>query len=513
VSARTPASHPEPPSRPIRFFHRGVIVEVDGCSPTRSVLDWLREDARCTGTKEGCNEGDCGACTVIVGDLVELGDAQAGDGLRLRTVNACIQFMPTLHGRALFTVEDLRRIAGGTLHPVQQALVDCHASQCGFCTPGFAMSLAGCYERHSALGTRPTREALADEISGNLCRCTGYRPILDAGERMFDLPPARLDPAPVIQALLSLRAREGFLHAAAGARFHAPRSIEALAKLRWEHPKAVLLAGATDIGLWVNKQLRELPELIYVGQVSELQRIAPLDEGLRIGAGVSLEAAFAALTQMAPGLRELWLRFGSPPVRHAGTLGGNVANGSPVGDGAPALMALGASLVLRRGDAQRRLPLDDFYLGYQCNALAPGEFIEAIEVPRPGPASRLRAYKLSKRYDSDISAVCAALWFELDAHGAVARARFAYGGMAAIAKRARHAEAALIGRRFDEAGIRLAMDALQYDFTPISDLRASAACRMRVARNFLLRLWLQTRAESPLSQAQTSVRPLHGVGA
>ena len=374
------------PPRPIRFFHQGAIVEVADAAPTRSVLDWLREDARCSGTKEGCNEGDCGACTVVIGELARPGSGE----LALHSVNACIQFLPTLDGKALFSVEDLKPIAvaAGTaspqgLHPVQQAMVDCHGSQCGFCTPGFVMSLWSTYERAGSGGTRPTRQQLADELSGNLCRCTGYRPILDAGQRMFDLPAARLDAAPVVAALRKLQQGPTLEYARAkpGGRFVAPRTLEVLATLRAQLPHATLLAGCTDIGLWVNKQFRELGDILYVGEVDELKRIDTQQGVLRIGAGASLEAAWRALAARWPTLTDMWLRFASPPIRNAGTMGGNVANGSPIGDSAPVLIALDAQLVLRRGERERRLPLEQFYVDYMVNRLEPGEFLQAIELP------------------------------------------------------------------------------------------------------------------------------------
>ena len=487
---------------PIRFFHRGQVVEVSGVRPTRSVLDWLREDARCTGTKEGCNEGDCGACTVVVGEL-------QGETLALSTVNACIQFMPTLEGKALFTVEDLAPLAGGGLHPVQQALVDCHGSQCGFCTPGFVMSLWSAYERHAAEGTRPGRQALADELAGNLCRCTGYRPILDAGERMFELPPVRLDPAPVVAALTSLRRDMGFAYAApnpaAGGRvdgFHAPIDLAGLWDALAAAPGARLLAGGTDIGLWVNKQFRDLGDIVYLGHVAELQRLEPSREGLYIGAGVTLEAAWQALAARHPELTEVWLRFASPPIRHAGTLGGNVANGSPIGDAAPVLMALDARIDLACKSGVRSLPLHEFYTGYLKNRLAPGEIVLGLWVPATTAA--VRAYKVSKRFDSDISALCAGLSVTL-VSGRVAEVRIAFGGMAATVQRARAAEAALRGQPWTEAAVEAARAALATDFQPLSDLRASQAYRLQVARNLLLRFWLETRVDDPLPPAATSV--------
>jgi xanthine dehydrogenase small subunit len=494
------------PTRPIRFVHRGAVVEVEGLPPTTTALAWLREHARCTGTKEGCNEGDCGACTVL---LAEPAGPGADGELRLRSVNACLTFLPMLDGKALLSVEDLAE--GGALHPAQQALVECHGSQCGFCTPGFAVSLAACYEQHAAQGTRPTRAQLADALAGNLCRCTGYRPILDAGQRMFELPPRRLASAALAALLRPLAADAPLDYAApdpasgASARWLAPRSVEALAAAYAAQPQARLLAGATDVGLWVNKQLRALPLLIHVGAVAGLHDIAEREGVLTIGAAAPLEDAWAALTARIPTLAEVWLRFAGPPVRHAGTLGGNLANGSPIGDGAPVLIALGARLVLRRGGRQRRLALDEFYVDYRVNRLEPGEFVEAIEVPLPVAGTAVRAYKLGKRFDSDISTVCAALAVTL-AGDRVADARFAYGGMAAIVKRAAHAEAAVRGQPWTEATVRAAMAALAADYRPLADLRGSAAYRLRVAQNLLWRLWLQTRGQEPLPAEATQVR-------
>jgi len=517
--------------QPIRFFHRGKIVDVTGVHPTRSVLDWLREDARCTGTKEGCNEGDCGACTVVIGELAT--DPQAPgavDGLSLQTVNACIQFLPTLHGKALFTVEDLKaqcqaaphrtekakdgKHAVHTLHPVQQAMVDCHGSQCGFCTPGFVMSLWATYEHHQAGGTQPTRQQLADDLSGNLCRCTGYRPILDAGQRMFDLPSVRLDTRPVVAALTALRDDGAALSYAAplGARmdhFHAPRTLAQLAALREQNPRAQLLAGSTDVGLWVNKQFRDLGDIIYVGDVAEMKAIEDRpDNGgeLYIGAGASLEAAFGALVERVPSLAEVWLRFASPPIRHAGTMGGNVANGSPIGDSPPVLMSLDAQIELRRGDVVRRMPLPDFYLDYMKNQLQPGEFVQGLAVPHAAMKRQVRAYKISKRFDCDISALCAGFAIELEAGGDTVKAvRLAFGGMAATVKRAANAEAALLGKPWTQASVATAKLALAQDFKPLSDMRASADYRLQVAQNLIQRLWLETRAEDALSLEETSV--------
>jgi xanthine dehydrogenase small subunit len=515
-------------TQPIRFFHRGRIVDVSGVHPTRSVLDWLREDAHCTGTKEGCNEGDCGACTVVIGELATDANAPGAiGGLQLQTVNACIQFLPTLHGKALFTVEDLKaqcttppsqksqdnKHPVHTLHPVQQAMVDCHGSQCGFCTPGFVMSLWSTYEHHQAEGTQPTRQQLADDLSGNLCRCTGYRPILDAGQRMFDLPAVRLDTKPVVAALTALQNDVLDYAAPLGARmdhFHAPKTLAQLAALREQKPRAQLLAGSTDVGLWVNKQFRDLGDIIYVGDVAEMKTIEVRSgdgaEELYIGAGASLESAFEALVQRVPSLTDVWLRFASPPIRHAGTMGGNVANGSPIGDSPPVLMSLDAEIELRRGDAVRRMPLPDFYIDYMKNQLQPGEFVQGLAIPLAAMRRQVRAYKISKRFDCDISALCAGFAIELEAGSDTVKAvRLAFGGMAATVKRAAGAEAALVGKPWTQASVATAKLALAQDFKPLSDMRASADYRLQVAQNLVQRLWLETRAEDALPLEETSV--------
>ncbi|HLX01097.1 MAG TPA: xanthine dehydrogenase small subunit [Trinickia sp.] len=494
-------------THPIRFYCRGAVREVSGVPATRTVLQHLREDLHCTGTKEGCAEGDCGACTVVVGEL------DANGALALKAVNACIQFLPTLDGRALFTVEDLRA-ADGALHPVQQALVDCHGSQCGFCTPGFVMSMWALYENQPASNGLPTRAEINTALSGNLCRCTGYRPIVDAAQKMFDYqqyPRAAFDRETLTRALQSIQRDGTFTYAAPDTRgaefgtptYWAPATLAEFAKLRAEHPRARVLAGSTDVGLWVTKQFRELGDILYIGNVAELKAIERDGATLTIGAAASLEDAYAALAADYPELAELWTRFASLPIRNAGTLGGNVANGSPIGDSMPALIALNARVVIRHGANTRTLPLDAFYLGYQKTALEPGEFVAAISVPLPSPDLRFRTYKVSKRYDQDISAVCAAFACHVT-DGQITEARIAFGGMAATPKRAEHAEAALAGSPWDEAAARRAMGALASDYQPLTDMRASSAYRMKAARNVLWRFYLETRDEAPLALADVN---------
>ena len=437
----------------ITFLLNGEEMRVRDAGATETLLDFLRERRGLTGTKEGCNEGDCGACTVMVTD---------GDGAR--ALNACILFLPQLHGKAVRTVEGLAG-PGGALHPVQQAMIDRHGSQCGFCTPGFVMSMATAHLNG--------REDFDDQLAGNLCRCTGYAPIVEAAkaaagaavpDHIRDVPP-EVGPQSDEDCFL-------------------PETSDALAAWYLDHPEATLIAGATDVGLWVTKGLRDLAPVAFLGRIGDLKGVEIGADRVRIGAGVSLTALGEAVRPLHPDFAELIRRYGSVQVRNAATIGGNIANGSPIGDGPPALIALGATLHLRQGEARREIALEDFFLDYGRQDRRPGEFVDAVSFARQ--SDRLRCYKLSKRFDQDISAVCGCLSISV-AEGVVAEARIAFGGMAGIPKRALAAEAALVGRPWTEATVRAAMAAMAEDFTPLTDMRASAAYRLEAAANMVLR--------------------------
>jgi len=498
------------PAEAIRFVLDDESVELSPTAPTRTVLQVLREDLGRTGTKEGCAEGDCGACTVVLAEPY-------GQGLRYRAVNSCIQFAPTLDGVALLTVESLKRSLaarrGGGLHPVQAAMVKQHGSQCGFCTPGFVMSLFALYKTDPA----PSRVAVNDALAGNLCRCTGYRPIVDAAQDMYrlaaDIPASGHDwlsapagmSAPgahegehrLAQRLRALQRPRGVVFRHPAGRFFAPVTAEELTAVRQAAPEARLLAGGTDVGLWVTKQHRPLRDMLYVGKVRELARIETTASHIEIGAAVTVQDAMPVLIEAFPDMDELLRRYGSPPIRNAATLGGNVANGSPIGDSMPAFIALGATVVLRQGDRSRELNMEDFFLGYQKNALAPDELLETVRVPRLQPNTHFRTYKISKRFDQDISAVCAAFAVTLDGTR-IAAARLAWGGLAAVPRRAPAAEAALAGQMWSAETLERGAMRLAEDFTPLTDMRASADYRLRVARNLMRKFYLETAGGTPV---------------
>jgi xanthine dehydrogenase small subunit len=485
----------EDPRKSLNFRFRGANVALSDFAPRATLLDWLREEAGATGTKEGCGEGDCGACTIVL--------ARNRDGaLTHEAANACVLLLGQVDGAEVMTVEDLAD--GANLHPVQQAMVDQHGSQCGFCTPGIVMSLFALYQRNEPA----TRAAICDQLAGNLCRCTGYRPIIDAA-----LETCRGAPADKFvqqaearaQALATIADAADLFVGDETAFFAAPASERSLAQLYARHKDAVLVGGATDVGLWVTKQLRDPRKIIWLGRVAGLDRMETTPEGLDIFATTSLERAMPKLAELHPDLGEIMRRFGSAQVRVSGTVGGNIANGSPIGDLPPALIALGASVELRLGDVSRVLPLEDFFIAYGKQDRAPGEYVRRIHAPRLKPDQHYRSFKVSKRFDEDISAVMSGFRFTLQGRRIV-EARIAYGGMAATPKRAGGAEKALIGANLDDpTSWSVAIAAIATDFSPLSDMRATSAYRSRVAANLLLKGLLEVAG----GQRATRIGDLH----
>ncbi|WP_168074593.1 xanthine dehydrogenase small subunit [Caulobacter sp. SSI4214] len=476
----------------IRFLLDGEAREVHGANPTTTLLEHLRGPMRRTGTKEGCAEGDCGSCTVLVGE-------PEGEGVAWRAVNACIQLLPMVHGKALMTVESLAK--NGQPHPVQQAMVDRHGSQCGFCTPGIVMSL---YAR--AIGAKGARAPVGEVLAGNLCRCTGYGPIIEVANGLSAEAAPEVDLSAVRDETMLTLSFQDEVHGVTRT-WLAPRTADELAQAYLEYPDATIVAGATDVGLWVTKLRKPLPTLISLSEVAELKALRETEGGLWIGAGVRYVDAIAAVAKLYPDLGAMMRRLGSTQVRNSGTIGGNIANGSPIGDMPPALIAAGARLVLRRGGERREMALEAFFLDYGKQDRRPGEFVEAVIAPRLDVGRIFKVFKLSKRFDQDISAVCGAFSLLVE-DGVVRDARVAFGGMAGTPKRAQACEAALIGKPWTEATVEAAMGALDADYTPMSDMRASAAYRSLAARNMLRKVLLES--QDPGAETRIVPESAHG---
>ena len=450
----------------IKFLLNGATTVLENPNPSTTLLDYLRETCGLTGTKEGCNEGDCGACTVSIAGL-------EGPDLVHRAMNACILFLPQLHGKSVRSIEG---IAEDQPHPIQTAMVAHHGSQCGFCTPGFVMSLYAANQQG--------RKDFDNVLAGNLCRCTGYAPIIRAAEASTQ---SAMPPDETLQIAALHDDQDIQLNGA-----YLPANLDNFAKWYAANPDATLIAGATDVGLWVTKQLRQLRKIAYLHRLKALQTITLSAQGMRIGAGVTLERLGAAMVGHHDDFAELIRRFGSVQIRNAATIGGNIANGSPIGDGSPALMALHATLTLRHGQTRREIPLENYFLAYGKQDRSPGEFVEFIFI-HTQPDS-LRCYKITKRFDQDISALCGCFNLTIQ-HRQIADACIAFGGMAATPKRAAAVEAALINKPFTRASIDAALPAFAQDFQPISDMRASAEYRLQVAQNLLLKYFLETTTQ------------------
>ncbi|WP_271271634.1 xanthine dehydrogenase small subunit [Aliamphritea hakodatensis] len=481
----------------IQFLLNDELRSEDNLDPNTTVLKYLREQLGKTGTKEGCASGDCGACTVVLGEL-------HNGSMRYKSINSCLTFVSGLNGKQLITVEDLKH--AGELHPAQQAMVDCHGSQCGFCTPGFVMSMFALGKNIAAKNApEPDKHDIHEALAGNLCRCTGYRPIEDAAASMaqqpdqFDKHQARTITR--LQSIASQQAEQSTELQGAGRKAFNPRTLSELATLLKANPTAKLLAGGTDLALEVTQFHRDIDTLIYVGEVTELQQITTTDDFLELGAGASLTDCYASLTAEYPDFGALLQRFASLQIRNQGTLGGNIGNASPIGDSPPALIALNAQIVLRKGDQTRTLPLEEYFLSYKVTVQQPGEFIEKVLVPRAGSNQTFRSYKISKRLDDDISAVLGCFNLTVE-NGVIRQARVAFGGMAAIPMRARQCEQVLEGADWNKHTISLAKAALAEDFQPISDFRASKEYRLLTAANMLTRLFVEL--ESPAVETRVT---------
>jgi xanthine dehydrogenase small subunit len=484
----------------LRFIQRGQVVQLHNVPPTRTLLQLVREDLGLTGTKEGCNEGDCGACTVV------LGEPDGAGGLALKAVNSCIRLAHSIDGMALWTVQDI-----GTeknLHPCQQAMVDCHGSQCGFCTPGFVMSLFALYENH-AVGDAPTdhvidRVKAQEALSGNLCRCTGYRPILDAAQRMHQYPVQRIDAKQVLSKYellvhhsIGLEAEKTNKKASKStlegtSAYLQPTTLAQLLALRAQHPNAQLVAGCTDVGLWINKQHQQMAQIIDTTRVAELRRVERYPHHIAIGAAVTLHDAYAALVQDRPQLRDFASRFAGQSVRNSGTLGGNVANGSPIGDSMPLLIALGANVVLMSQRGHREMPLEKLYTGCRKNVMQPDEVLAWIKVPLPTADEFSRVYKISKRYDDDISAVCLGVSLRSDGER-ITSLSIGVGGVAATPVRAIKTEASCASFHWARGTLDTLKATLQAEFQPIGDMRASAAYRRDALGGLVERFWQESQ--------------------
>ena len=479
----------------LRFILNDGDVEITEIGATTTLLDYLRLTRRLRGSKEGCAEGDCGACTVLVGRI-------RGGELAYETVNACICFIGMLHGTHVVTIEHLSP-ANGPLHPVQQTMVDLHGSQCGFCTPGIVMSLYGLWMRNP----RPTVPQIEIALQGNLCRCTGYAPIVKAGLAMSSYGDVAADPLVAHREAMLARIRglqDGqTVDIGAGRnRIIVPATVDELARIYAETPTGTLVSGATDVGLWVTKFMRDIGPMIYIGHLDELHAIREAEGELVLGAAVTYSEATGAIERHFPQLGELWMRIGGGQVRNAGTIGANIANGSPIGDTPPPFIALGAHIILRKGNERREVRLRDFFIAYGKQDRQPGEFVEQVRIPYLPAGEKLACYKVTKRKDEDISALCGAFRVFVNDDGNVGMIRIAFGGMAATPKRAVAVEEALIGRPWTTATIEAAIPAFATDYQPLTDMRASAEYRLLAAQNLLRRFHLETTgAAERLSKA------------
>jgi len=482
----------------VRFLLNNDVVTIKNIDPNLTVLQYLREIQFKSGTKEGCASGDCGACTVVLAELDSNNDAQ----LHYKSINSCITFVGNLHGKQLITVEDLKD--GAKLHHAQQTIVDNHGSQCGFCTPGFVMSSFALHKHNQ----KPNRAEVLEALAGNLCRCTGYRSIIEAAitssqtseedsfaqhyqATVLKLAEFQNLPAPTLEGN--------------GHKFVSPKNIDELAYELKAEPKSTLVAGGTDLALSVTQNLATIDKLVYVGNVKELTRIEETDSHIIIGSALPYSQFIDTLHHYYPDLGEMIERIGSKQVRNTGTLGGNVGNASPIGDMPPALIALGATVTLHVSGVERTILVEDYFVDYKKTVLKPSEFIKSVQIPKPTHGQTLKLYKISKRIDDDISAVLAAFFIEQDSQQNITNVRLAFGGMAAIPKRAPAAEAVLQGNCLTDETVKQAKIALATDFQPMSDVRASDKYRMTVSQNLIEKCYLELQSANARQVIETRV--------
>lgn len=470
----------------IRFLLNDREIRISELGASQTLLDFLRLDQGLKGTKEGCAEGDCGACTVLVGRV-------RGGFLRYEAVNACIRLLASVDLCHVVSVEHLQGAKGG-LHPVQQAMVDHHASQCGFCTPGIVMSLYALWMENPT----PDENDIETALQGNLCRCTGYEPIVRAALAISDYGDPtrdrlRLERDRVLEKLTGMDDGQRVELTHEADRAILPNNVDDLARVLLEQPQATLVAGSTDVGLWITKFMRDIAPAVFIGHLEGLQHIKVANGAITIGAGVTYSDCEEVMVRTYPHLAGFWPRIGGQQVRNMGTLGGNIANGSPIGDTPPALIALNARIVLRNGATRRSLLLEQYFLDYGKQDRLSGEFLEEIHIPAQASGAMLAVYKISKRRDEDISSVCAAFNVTVE-KGTVTGANLAFGGMAATPKRATRCEAALMGKLWCEETVRQAAGNLTRDFAPLTDWRATKEYRGQVAQNMLLRFYLENSA-------------------
>ena len=460
-------------SNTISFVHKDQIIKIKNPDPNETLLNYIRTKLKKIGTKEGCAEGGCGACTVVIGEL-------KNNEIHYKAINSCITFLPTLQGKQIIIIEDLIS-KDGSLHPVQQAMVKYHGSQCGFCTPGFVMALFSMFKKYSKFNNQIIKESIA----GNLCRCTGYAPIIKAANSLKNknkVDHFSKNKKNVIKLLKKINNRSIIIFKK-DKKYFAPRYIQELKKILKKNSNVNFLSGGTDLSLNITKERKEISSIIYLNSIKELNYIKNNNKYIDIGASTPLIDFEFYIKKYYPDFEKILKRYGSPQIRNVGTIAGNIATASPIGDCLPLLLSLNSQIVLQDFKKIKILFINDFFINYRKTKLKEGQFIHSIRIPL-FEKNTFKAYKVSKRFDDDISSVCAAFNLQIFKNK-IENVRIAYGGMAVIPKRANNCEKILLNSLITEETIIKAKEALEIDFKPISDVRASGAYRIEVAKNLL----------------------------